>query len=122
MKRNPLLLTLLAAALLVTVSQAQTKIDKDYHHTFTDETKTRQLTFEVPAMTTKARLRVKMHIKSGKASWGLRDPNGVTRINGEGRGQINTDTGELEAITGAWVLEIKLEHATGSGQVNWSNY
>lgn len=122
MRRHLILSAFLPLALLVAISQAQSKTDKDLHGTFTRETNTRQATFDVPEMTKKVRLRLKMEVKSGKASWLLRDPNGAVRIQGEINGHLSADTGELKAITGAWMLEIKLDNATGTSQANWASY
>jgi len=123
MRRNPFLLSILAVALLVMVSQAESKTDREDHQSFTNKTDVRQLTFDVPAMTKKLRLRVKVVLQSGRASWVLRDPNGTAHINGAGSsGHLAGDTGEIEAIAGAWVLELKLDNATGTSQVNWASH
>jgi hypothetical protein len=123
MRRNSLFLSFLALALLVMAGQAQSSSNREDHQTFTDKTDTRRLALDVPAMTKKARLRVNVVLQSGKVSWVLRDPNGVAHITGEGsHGHLAGDTGEMEAIAGTWVLEIKLDNATGTSQVNWASH
>ena len=122
MRKNPLLLAFLAVALLAMVGQAQSSANREDHRTFEKETETRQATFEVPAMTKKAQVRVQVVLRSGKASWVLRDPKGVARLSGEcGKGHVDVNTGEVDAIAGTWVLDIKLENATGTSQVNWES-
>jgi hypothetical protein len=122
MRRNPSLLSFLAVALLVVVSQAESQMKREDHQTFTNKTDVNQITFDVPAATKKLRLRVKVVLQSGKVSWVLRDPNGTAHISGDGsRGHLAVDTGEIDAIAGAWVFEIKLDNASGTSQVNWAS-
>lgn len=123
MRRNPILLSFLTMALLVMVSQAESKTNREDHQSFTNKTDTNQITFDVDTGTKKLRLRVKVVLQSGKVSWVLRDPNGAAHISGDGsRGHLAGDTGEIDAIAGAWVLEIKLDNASGTSQVNWASH
>ena len=67
-----------------------------------------------------ARQRVLAVIEGGSARWKLVDPDGRTRIEGEGSGTIQTDTGDIERpLAGTWVLTLDLRDATGRYQVNW---
>lgn len=123
MRRNPILLSFLTIALLVVVSQAESKTNREDHQSFTNKTDISQITFDVTAETKKLRLRVKVVLQSGKVSWILRDPNGTAQISGDGsRGHLAGDTGEIDAIAGAWVFEIKLDNASGTSQVNWASH
>jgi hypothetical protein len=68
-----------------------------------------------------ARQRVLAVIEGGSAKWSLVDPDGRTRIQGEGSGNIQTDTGEIEdPVAGTWILTLDLQNATGHYQVNWT--
>ena len=68
-----------------------------------------------------ARQRVRAVIDDGFMEWALVDPEGHTRIQGEGQGTIQTDTGEIEnPRAGTWILTLNLKDATGHYQVNWN--
>ena len=69
-----------------------------------------------------ARQRVLAVIEGGSAKWRLVDPEGRTRIEGEGSGTIQTDTGEIDRpLAGTWILTLDLKSATGHYQVNWTS-
>ena len=68
-----------------------------------------------------ARQRVRAVIEDGSMEWTLVDPQGRTRIQGDGQGKIQTDTGEIESpVAGTWILTLDLKGATGHYQVNWT--
>ena len=95
----------------------------NYSGKVTDETRTREIKLPSSEGSNKASLKVKATIKSGLTHWTLRDPNGKARLNGGiSKGDLLLDTGELDAIKGTWTLQIELESATLSYEINWRTH
>jgi len=89
---------------------------------FTARTETVRYELTSPDGAESARQRVRAVIEGGSAKWSLVDPEGRTRIEGEGSGNIQTDTGEIEApVAGTWILTLDLKDATGHYQVIWKS-
>ncbi len=116
-KKLAALLIVLSLAVVV-LAQSSSKLQEIVD--FTKETKTKRIELKVHNSATRARLRVRSVVESGRIEWTLRDSRGVAKQNVElGRGTTNLDTGEMKAEGGVWVLELTLQNASGHYELDW---
>ena len=100
-------------------TQPANELSKD--ESFTDRTETLEFKFN-PGNTAKiTRLRVSVEVEAGQVHWTMADPGGAIKLRGAGTsGQASTDSGNLRAIDGTWVLRVQLDHASGKCHIRWT--
>ena len=119
---------LIVLALLVVALAALPGCLSDGHHgrTHTSQqglqatTNTDTVTHELPDTAEKFSLSIEIMADAGTFKWELTDPNGVAQWEGRAdAGQKVKETRPLDLIVGEWSLDIRMENAGGSYDIEF---
>jgi major membrane immunogen (membrane-anchored lipoprotein) len=125
MQRRYLVGLLLALAIALTACSnfSQSRSSHHAHSHFSDpKSTTERFDLEVKDADDITKLRLQLEVDEGKMSWILKDPDAEVQWEDEvGAGDDMDEERRFEPIPGDWTLEIVIEDAAGSYDVEWSS-
>jgi len=92
----------------------------DVGEKFTEQTKYHEYRFTLDGSQDMVHLRISAEVHRGKIEWDLIDPTGKVRTHIGITEHGSMDSTDMKTIKGEWLLQIKLEDASGKYDIHWT--